>query len=122
MPCRNVKRIAAQAQPNSLIVERNPSPLSYPSVQNDRVNKFDPDSLAAMVALDAAMEYHPDPRDGPMRRFSVWAEPQVLIGDRKGRAVAYTRSYGLIRMSDNDGKTVLEWHRATNIKRVDPTA
>lgn len=75
-----------------------------------------------MLALDAAMDEHPDPSDGPLQRFSVWAEPQVVIGERRGRAVAYTRSYGLIRMSGKDGKTVLEWHPANNIKRVDPKA
>ena len=90
-------------------------------MQNGRVNKFDPDSVAAMLELDAAMDRHPDPRDGPLQRFSVWAEPHVIIGDRRGRAVAYTRSYGLIRMTTNDGGTVLEWHPAINIKRVDPT-
>ena len=90
-------------------------------MQNGRVNKFDPDSVAAMLALDAAMDYHPDPGDGPLQRFSVWEEPHVIIGDRRGRAVAYTRCYGLIRMTDIDGKTVLEWHRATDIRRVDPT-
>ena len=86
------------------------------------MNKFDPDSVAFMLALDAAMDEHPDPRDGPLQRFSVWAEPQVLIGERRGRAVAYTRSYGLIRMTGKDGKTVLEWHRATDIRRVNTTA
>ena len=87
-------------------------------MQNERVNKFDPDSVAAMLALD----YRPDPGDGPLQRFSVWAEPQVLIGDRSGRAVAYTRSYGLVRMTDIDGNTVLQWHRATDIRRVNTTA
>ena len=50
-------------------------------MQNDRVNKFDPVSVAAMLALDAAMANHPDPGDGPLHRFSVWAEPHVMIGD-----------------------------------------
>lgn len=95
------------------------SPLIVlPSMQNDRVNKFDPESVAAMLALDAAMAYHPDPRDGPLHRFSVWAEPHVIIGLRTGRAVAYTRSYGLIRMYDEDGNAALEWHPAGIIKRV----
>ena len=96
--------------------------IVLPSLQNDGVNKIDPTSVAAMLALDAAMDDHPDPSDGPMQRFSVWAEPHVLVGDCRGRAVAYTRSYGLIRMSDSDGTTVLEWHRATDNKRVDPKA
>ncbi len=90
-------------------------------MQNGRVNKFDPDSVAAMLELDAAMDRHPDPRDGPLQRFSVWAEPHVIIGDRRGRAVAYTYSYGLIRLYDDDDNRVLEWHPAINIKRVDPT-
>ena len=92
--------------------------LSDPLMHNGPVNKFDPGSVAAILALDD----HPEPGDGQLQRFSVWAEPHVLVGDRSGRAVAYTHSYGLIRMSDKDGGTVLEWHRATNIKRVDSTA
>lgn len=87
-------------------------------MQNERVNKFDPDSVATMLALDAAMAVHPDPGDGPLHRFSVWAQPHVIIGDSTSRAVAYTRSYGLIKMRDDDGNAVLEWHAAVTIKRV----
>lgn len=101
--------------------EKGPPLIVLPSMQNDRVNQYDPDSVAAMLALDAAMAYHPDPGDGPLHRFSVWAEPHVMIGLRTGRAVAYTRSYGLIRLyDDDDDNAALEWHPAATIKRVNP--
>ncbi|NVM98390.1 hypothetical protein [Arthrobacter sp. SDTb3-6] len=85
------------------------------------MNKFDPDSVAVMLALDAAIAYHPDPGDGPLRRFSVWAQPHVIIGDRTGRVVAYTRNCGLIKMPDGEGNTALECYPAVSIKRVNPT-
>lgn len=91
-----------------------------PPVQNGGVNKFDPGSVERMLALDAAMEHHPAPGDGQLQRFSVFAEPEVMIGERKGQAVAYTRSYGLIRITEKRGVTTLEWHPAASIKRVNP--
>ena len=42
-------------------------------MHNERVNKFDPDSVASMLALDD----HPDPSDGHLQRFSVWARTAI---------------------------------------------
>lgn len=43
--------------------------IVLPAMQNGRVNKFDPESVEVMLALDAAMDNHPDPKDGPLQRF-----------------------------------------------------
>lgn len=92
-----------------------------PVIQNDAVNKFDSVSVEAMLALDAAMAEHPNPEDDPLQIFSVWADPSVMVEGRGCRAIACTRSYGLIRMTDADGRIALEWHLAAHIKRVTTT-
>lgn len=94
--------------------------LVGPTVENDQVNKFDPDSVASMLALDDAMTRHPDPADGPLHRFSVWVQPQVMVDARMGCALAYTRSYGLVRFTDSNGSTSLNWYPASDIRRVIP--
>ena len=83
------------------------------------MNKFDPESIANLLAVDEALARHPKPSDGPPRRFPVWNKPLVKINDIYGEAHAYTRSYGLIGWKDNTGREHLEWFHADQIKRVE---
>ncbi|WP_133159122.1 hypothetical protein [Arthrobacter glacialis] len=82
------------------------------------MNKFDPDSTEIMLAIIEAEARHPDPGDGPVTRFSIWAKPWVKVGDVYGRAAAYTHSYGLVAWWDETKTHHLEWFPANQIKRV----
>lgn len=48
------------------------------------------------MQIIAAEDRHPDRSDGRPHSFPVWKRPLVKVGDLYGRAMAYTRTYGLI--------------------------
>jgi hypothetical protein len=83
----------------------------------DVLNKFDPDSK--LMDIIAAEDRHPDRTDGEPRRFPIWDKPLVKVGDLYGRAVEYTRSYGLIEWYEPDRTYRLEWFPASQIERVE---
>lgn len=82
------------------------------------VNKFDPDSNAILMAIIDAEGRHPKPSDGPTHRFPIWDTPLVKVNKMYGKAVAYTRSYGLIDWNDDAGSHHMEWFPADLIQRV----
>lgn len=82
------------------------------------MSKFDTDNNAIMMAIIEAENRHPKPTDGPTSRFPVWDQPWVKINRMYGRAVAYTRSYGLIAWLDDTRVQHLEWFPADLIQRV----
>ncbi|MGP5700887.1 hypothetical protein ACTXPA_18470 [Glutamicibacter arilaitensis] len=79
------------------------------------MNKFDPDSIASMFSLDESMVRHPCPDDGPLHRFPPFRQPQVVVNGRKGTALAWTRSYGLIEFGRAEPA---QWCLGSNITRV----
>lgn len=82
------------------------------------MNKFDPNSINNLTALDDAIERHPDKSDGPTKRFGVFARPNVSTGPIAGEAIAWTPNYGLIEWKDSKGLTHREWFPAIDIKRT----
>lgn len=94
--------------------------MFYVSVKSHtiHVNKFDPDSTITIMAIIAAEDRHPDKTDGAPTRFSLWDQPFVKVGELYGRAVEYTRSYGLIAWWDESKVYHLEWFPAAQISRV----
>lgn len=81
------------------------------------MNRLDPDSK--LMEIVAAEDRHPDPSDGEPRRFFLWQQPLVTVGELHGTAVAYTRSYGLVAWYEPDRTRRLELFPASQIKRVE---
>nr|WP_218063390.1 hypothetical protein [Arthrobacter sp. SDTb3-6] len=71
------------------------------------------------MEIVAAEDRHPDRSDGKPQRFSPWQQPLVKVGYLYGKAVAYTRSYGLVEWYDPDRTYRIEWFPADQIMRVE---
>jgi hypothetical protein len=54
----------------------------------------------------------------PIRDFPKYGRPLVCVRGIYGKAVAWTRSYGLIEWLDSSGKYHLGWAHSSAIKRV----
>lgn len=79
--------------------------------------KFDNDNFQTQMAIDDACERHPDKSDGPVKRFGVFAQPDVTVEKITGKALAWTPSYGLITWTDTKGLQHMEWFAAAAIRR-----
>ncbi|GAA5229284.1 hypothetical protein GCM10025779_00970 [Arthrobacter cryoconiti] len=71
-----------------------------------------------MIAIVDAESRHPKPSDGDTVRFPAWDQPYVKASRTYGRAVAYTRTYGLIFWLDDSNGKHFEWFPADMIQRV----
>jgi hypothetical protein len=71
-----------------------------------------------MTRLEAE-KHHPKPDDGKIMEFTAGAEPPVRVGEVFGRAIRYTRTYGLVEWTDEQCNYQVEWFPAGQIKRVD---
>ncbi|MCQ9162958.1 hypothetical protein [Arthrobacter sp. STN4] len=71
------------------------------------------------MSIVDAEDRHPKLADGPTRRLPVWEMPLVNVGEVYGRAVAYTRSFGLISWRDDASGQRMEWFPADAIHRVE---
>lgn len=84
--------------------------------------KFDNDNFQTQMAIDDACERHPDKSDGPVKRFGVFAQPDVTVEQITGKALAWTPSYGLVAWNDSKGLQHMEWFQAGIIYRIAPEA
>lgn len=69
-----------------------------------------------MARLEAELA-RPDPDDGPIIDFPRGEAPLVKVGNILGTAVAYTRHYGLVEVTDQAGSH-FEWFIGSQIKRT----
>ena len=67
-----------------------------------------------------AEEGRPIDDPSPMREFPKYGRPMVCVGGIYGKAVGWTRSYGLIEWLDASGSYRVGWAHWSNIKRVKP--
>ena len=72
-----------------------------------------------MMAQVNAESNHPKPDDGKIMEFAAGTAPLVRVGEIYGRAIRYTRTYGLVEWTDEQRNYQVEWFPATQIKRVD---
>lgn len=72
-----------------------------------------------MMARVDAESNHPKPDDGKIMEFPRTEVPLVRVGEIYGRAISYTRTYGLIEWMDEQRNYQVEWFPAGQIKRVD---
>lgn len=79
--------------------------------------KFDNDNFQTQLAIDDACARHPDKSDGPVKRFGVFAQPDVTVERITGKALAWTPNYGLITWTDTKGLAHMEWFPAELIAR-----
>jgi hypothetical protein len=75
------------------------------------------DDMNRMMARLEAELARPDPDDGPIIDFPRDQAPLVQVGIVRGRAVAYTRHYGLVEVTDRAGSR-FEWFLGSQIKRI----
>jgi hypothetical protein len=81
------------------------------------VNKHgSPEDLDRMMARLEADLARPDPDDGAIIDFPRGKAPLVQVGNIRGIAVAYTRSYGLVEWTDQAGLH-FQWFLGSEIKR-----
>lgn len=80
--------------------------------------KFDNNNFQTQMAIDDACDRHPNKSDGPVKRFGVFAQPDVTVEKITGKALAWTPNYGLIVWTDTKSKTQMEWFLAGSITRT----
>ncbi|WP_426007214.1 hypothetical protein ACPFL9_09230 [Paenarthrobacter sp. NyZ202] len=81
--------------------------------------KQDSTAFARMMAqLDADSE-HPKPDDGKIIEMNPDKQPLVRVNEIYGRAIKYTRSYGLIEWVDDQRVYHVQWFPAGQVQRVD---
>jgi hypothetical protein len=73
-----------------------------------------------MIARADADKGRPIDDPSPIRDFPKFGRPLVCVGGIYGKAVAWTRSYGLIEWMDASGHYQMGWAQSANIKRVTP--
>ncbi|BCW78864.1 hypothetical protein [Arthrobacter sp. NicSoilC5] len=81
--------------------------------------KHDEGGFDRMMARLNAESKHPKPDDGKIMEFPGGEMPLVRAGEIYGRAIRYTRTYGLIEWVDEQRNYQVEWLPARQIKRVD---
>ncbi|MFF1830811.1 hypothetical protein [Paenarthrobacter sp. NPDC058040] len=81
--------------------------------------KQDSKAFARMLAQLEADNDHPKPDDGKIIELEQGNQPLVRVGEIYGRAIKYTRSYGLIEWVDDGRAYHVQWFPARQIKRVD---
>lgn len=72
-----------------------------------------------MMAQTAADDKHPKPDDGKIVEMEVGSQPLVRVSEIYGRAIKYTRSYGLVEWVDDQRVYHVQWFPAGQVKRVD---
>ncbi|RAM37725.1 hypothetical protein [Arthrobacter globiformis] len=70
-----------------------------------------------MARLDADKS-RPMDDTSPIRDFPKYGRPLVQVGSIYGKAVAWSRRYGLIEWLDVSGAYHLGWAQSSSIKRV----
>lgn len=70
-----------------------------------------------MIARLEAELARPDPDDGAIIDFPRGEAPLVQVGNIQGTAVAYTRHYGLVEISEGAGSR-FQWFLGSQIKRI----
>ncbi|MFJ5956711.1 hypothetical protein ACIQC5_12230 [Paenarthrobacter sp. NPDC092416] len=81
--------------------------------------KQDSTAFARMMAQLKADNEHPKPDDGKIIDLEPASQPLVRVGEIYGRAIKYTRSYGLIEWVDDLRAYHVQWFPAGQVKRVD---
>lgn len=71
-----------------------------------------------VIARMDADKVRPIDDTSPIRDFPKYGRPLVQVGSIYGKAVAWSRTYGLIEWLDASGKYHLGWAHSTSIKRV----
>lgn len=84
--------------------------------------KQDSTAFARMMAQTSADDKHPKPDDGKIIEMEVGNQPLVRVNEIYGRAIKYTRSYGLIEWIDDQRVYHVQWFPAGQVKRVDQEA
>lgn len=70
------------------------------------------------IRLEAEFN-HPKPDDGKILDFPGGEYPVVRVGEIYGRAVRYTRTYGLVEWIDEKREYQVAWFQGTQIRRED---
>lgn len=81
--------------------------------------KQDSNAFARMMAQTAADDNHPKPDDGKIMKMEAGSQPLVRVSEIYGRAIKYTRSYGLVEWVDDQRVYHVQWFPAGQVKRVD---
>ncbi|MDF9752806.1 hypothetical protein [Arthrobacter sp. ES3-54] len=77
-----------------------------------------PEDMDRMMARLDADKIRPMDDSSPIRDFPKYGRPLVCVNGIYGKAVAWSRNYGLIEWLDVSGKYHLGWAQSANIKRV----
>ncbi len=80
--------------------------------------KQDSKAFDRMMLQTEAEAKHPKPDDGKIMELEQGAQPLVRVGEVYGRAIKYTRTYGLVEWMDDRRDYHVEWFPAGQIKRV----
>lgn len=67
-----------------------------------------------------AEESRPIDDPAPIRELPKYGRPLVYVGGIYGKAVGWTRNYGLIEWLDPSGKHHVGWAHSSSIERVKP--
>ncbi|WP_179128349.1 hypothetical protein [Arthrobacter sp. 31Cvi3.1E] len=81
--------------------------------------KQDSAAFARMLAQIDADNSHPRPDDGRIIELEPGSQPLVRVGEIYGRAIKYTRTFGLIEWVDDRRVYHVEWFPAGQVRRVD---
>jgi hypothetical protein len=77
-----------------------------------------PEDMDRVIARMDADKVRPIDDTSPIRDFPKYGRPLVQVGSIYGKAVAWSRTYGLIEWLDASGKYHLGWAHSASIKRV----
>ncbi|WP_419202327.1 hypothetical protein [Paenarthrobacter nitroguajacolicus] len=81
--------------------------------------KQDSTAFARMMAQIDADNSHPKPDDGQITELEPGSQPLVRVGEIYGRAIKYTRTFGLVEWVDDRRDYHVEWFPAGQVRRVD---
>ncbi|MFP3579261.1 hypothetical protein SB659_06680 [Arthrobacter sp. SIMBA_036] len=81
--------------------------------------KQDSTAFARMMAQADADDNHPQRDDGKIIDLDRGNQPLVRVTEIYGRAIKYTRTYGLVEWIDEQRAYHVQWFPAGQIKRVD---
>jgi hypothetical protein len=73
-----------------------------------------------MMARVAAEESRPIDDPAPVHDFPKSGRPLVYLSGIYGKAVSWTRTFGLVERPHSSGKNHIGWAHSSNIKRVTP--
>jgi hypothetical protein len=77
-----------------------------------------PEDVDRMIARMDADKGRPIDDTSPIQDFPKYGRPLVCVSGIYGKAVAWTRNYGLIEWLDVSGGYHLGWAQSASIKRV----